>query len=267
MCSYFDVSRSGYYKAAGKADKRALDTALLVDLVQGIRRKHPRMGGKKVYEWIKGDMGKAGIKMGRDKFFEVLREKGLLVKRKRKYVYTTDSYHYFRVYKNLLKDHPLKKAHQAWVSDITYIRTSRDFMYLFLITDAYSRKIVGWHLSDSLKVEGAVSALKMAIRQCPNTEGVIHHSDRGIQYCCKDYTRLLKESKITISMTEENHCYENAMAERVNGILKQEYGLDETFNNEHLTMRAVKEAIGSYNMERPHWSLKLATPEQIHQAA
>jgi transposase InsO family protein len=166
-----------------------------------------------------------------------------------------------------LKHQQPEKAHQGWASDITYIRTAGDFMYLFLLTDAFSRKIVGWHLSDSLKVEGALDALKMAIRQCPKTEGLIHHSDRGIQYCCKGYTELLKDKKIKISMTEENHCYENAMAERVNGILKQEYGLDETFSTERLTMKAVKEAIWSYNMERPHWSLGLATPEWIHQAA
>lgn len=236
-------------------------------MVHEIRRRHPCIGGKKLYKWLKKDIEKAGIKLGRDKFFELLGKNNLLVKRKRKYVYTTDSWHHFHVYKNLLKQKQLQKAHQGWVSDITYIRTSKDFMYLFLITDAYSRKIVGWHLSDSLKVEGAIDALKMAIRQCPDTKDVIHHSDRGIQYCCKGYTELLKTAKMQISMTEENHCYENAMAERVNGILKQEYGLDETFINEGITVRAVKEAIWSYNMERPHWSLQLCTPEQIHQAA
>jgi putative transposase len=261
------VSRSGYYKKLNKTHSRLLDEELLTGMVHEIRRRHPCMGGKKLYKWLKKDIDKAGIKMGRDKFFELLRKNNLLVKRKRKYVYTTDSWHHFHVYKNLLKHRELQKAHQGWVSDITYIRTSKDFMYLFLITDAYSRKIVGWHLSESLKVEGAIDSLKMAIKQCPQTKDVIHHSDRGIQYCCKGYTELLKGAKIKISMTEENHCYENAMAERVNGILKQEYGLDATFINEGMAARAVKEAIWSYNMERPHWSLQLFTPEQIHQAA
>ena len=205
--------------------------------------------------------------MGRDKFFELLREGSLLVKRRRKYVSTTDSYHRFRVYRNLLKDRCLTKAHQGWVSDITYIRTGKDFSYLFLITDAYSRKIVGWNLSESLKIGGAVKALKMAIRQCPRPQSLVHHSDRGIQYCSKAYVGLLKRSKIKISMTQENHCYENAMAERMNGILKQEYGLDETFLTINSAGRAVKEAILSYNMDRPHWSLNMATPEQIHVAA
>ena len=267
LCSYFEVSRSGYYKSEQKADEQSLQGEMVLMMVRDIRRRHPRMGSKKLYKWIKPDIDKAGIKMGRDKFIELLRKEGLLVKRKRKYVYTTDSYHHFRVYKNLLKHRQLEKAHQGWVSDITYIRTREEFMYLFLITDAFSRKIVGWHLSDSLKVEGALDALKMAIRQCPKTEGLIHHSDRGIQYCCKGYTELLKNKKIKISMTEENHCYENAVAERVNGILKQEYSLDDTFINDKVATKAVRESIASYNVERPHWSLGLATPQQMHLAA
>lgn len=225
------------------------------------------MGGKKLYSLLKADMGRAGIKIGRDKFFELLANKGMLVKRRRKYVCTTDSYHHLRVYRNLLRHQRLQKAHQGWVSDITYIRQGKAFMYLFLITDSFSRKIIGWNLSESLAIPGAVSALKMAIRQCPDPRGVIHHSDRGLQYCSKGYTQLLRNAGIRISMTEENHCYENATAERVNGILKQEYGLDETFVSAQMLQKAVKEAIRAYNTERPHWSLNLATPEQIHQAA
>jgi transposase InsO family protein len=236
-------------------------------MVRDIRKLHSRMGGKKLYKLLKPAIEDAGIKMGRDKFFELLARNGLLIRRKRKYVYTTDSYHHFRVYKNLLRYRLLTGANQAWVSDITYIRMAEDFFYLFLITDKFSRKIVGWHLSDSLRVSGAVEALKMAIRQCSDTTGVIHHSDRGIQYCCKDYVALLKKAGIQISMTEENHCYENATAERVNGILKQEYGLDDTFINGEIAAKAVREAVWLYNTERPHWSLKMATPEQIHRAA
>lgn len=244
-----------------------MNEKLVLSLVHKIRGHHARIGGKKLYNWIKPDLQEAGIKMGRDKFFELLAKNGLLVKRRRKYVSTTDSYHRFRVYKNLLKDKLPSKAHQGWVSDITYVRTGKDFTYLFLITDAFSRKIVGWHLSDSLKIGGAIKALRMAIRQCPKTSDLIHHSDRGIQYCRKDYVKLLKKAKIKISMTEENHCYENATAERVNGILKQEYGLEETFGSEKQSLKAVKEAIWFYNMERPHWSLQLATPQQVHLAA
>jgi len=236
-------------------------------MVHGFRRQHPRIGGKKLYFLLKDDMAQAGIRLGRDRFFELLARNKLLVKRRRKYISTTDSYHRFRVYRNLLKDKVLSKAHQGWVSDITYIRTRQGFVYLFLVTDAYSRKVVGWHLSGSLRIEGAVRALKMAIRQCPCAEGLVHHSDRGIQYCSIEYVGLLKKAGISISMTEENHCYENATAERVNGILKQEYGLDETLVSALQATKAVKEAVNSYNTSRPHWSLKLATPQQVHVAA
>jgi len=236
----------------------------VLSMVGDIRRRHPRMGGKKLYQWIRPDIDQAGVRMGRDKFFELLGRHSLLVKRKRKYVSTTDSYHHFRVYRNLLRHQPLTRGNQAWVSDITYIRTVEDFAYLFLITDAYSRKIVGWHLSDSLKVSGAVAALKMAIKQCPVTREVIHHSDRGIQYCCKDYVALLNKAEMKISMTEENHCYENATAERINGILKQEYGLEATFATQQQAAKAVREAVWLYNTERPHWSLNMATPEHVH---
>jgi putative transposase len=244
-----------------------VNEGLVLSLVHAVRRRHPRIGGKKLYHRLREDIGVAGIKMGRDKFFELLARQSLLVKRRRKYISTTDSYHRFRVYRNLLKGSRLTRAHQGWVSDITYIRTGRDFSYLFLITDAFSRKIVGWNLSDSLKIGGAIKALKMAIRQCPRTKGLVHHSDRGIQYCSKAYVELLNRAGIRISMTEENHCYENAMAERMNGILKQEYGLDETFLSASGAGKAVKEAVLSYNTDRPHWSLKMATPQQMHKAA
>src|SRR6202007_1900576 len=152
--------------------------------------------------------------MGRDKFFDILRRQKLLVKRKRKYVTTTQSYHRFYKYKNKLKEKKLTGSNQAYVSDITYLRVGDSFAYLFLQTDAWSRKITGWHLSSSLGIDGAIKALKMTLRQCKNREGIIHHSDRGIQYCCKEYISILRKLKMVISMTEENHCYENAMAER-----------------------------------------------------
>lgn len=236
-------------------------------MVKEVRRRHHRLGGKKIYELFKEKIHKIDGGVGRDKFFDILRKHKLLVKRRKKYVYTTDSYHRFKVYRNQLKDRLLTSAHQAWVSDITYLRTNKGFMYLFLITDAYSRKIVGWSLSESLGIQGAIEALQMALKQCVKTEGLIHHSDRGIQYCCHAYVRLLKEAGIIISMTEENHCYENAIAERVNGILKMEYGLDEKFEGSKQLLQAVREAVWLYKTERPHWSLQLCTPNQIHLAA
>lgn len=248
-----------------KKEKHQLNVSCVLSLVHRVRRDHPRSGGKKLYKWLKPDIRAQGIKLGRDRFFDVLAANDLLIKKRRKHAYTTNSYHRFRTYKNQLKHQELKHSHQGWVSDITYIRTGKDFMYLFLITDAYSRKIVGWHLSPSLAIPGAIQALKMALRQCPpSVSELIHHSDRGIQYCSKGYVDCLKKAGIQISMTQENHCYENAIAERLNGILKQEYGLDETFSSQKQAIKATREAVKFYN-QRPHWALDLATPEQIHQ--
>ena len=235
--------------------------------MQDIRRYQPKLGGKKLYKLLRLDLNRLEGSIGRDKFFDILRKRGLLVKRRKKYATTTDSWHRFHKYKNKLRDKRLTGPNQAYVSDITYLRTRKGFVYLFLQTDAYSRKITGWDLSDSLAIDGAIRALKMTIRQCKTPKGVIHHSDRGIQYCCKEYVKILKGNKMEISMTEENHCYENAMAERVNGILKEEFLLDETFADEVSVLKAVKEAIQSYNTRRPHWSLNLCTPQQIHDAA
>jgi len=240
---------------------------MVIKLVQDIRRYQPKLGGKKLYKLLRLDLNRLEGSIGRDKFFDILRKRGLLVKRRKKYATTTDSWHRFHKYKNKLRDKRLTGPNQAYVSDITYLRTRKGFVYLFLQTDAYSRKITGWDLSDSLAIDGAIRALKMTIRQCKTPKGVIHHSDRGIQYCCKEYVKILKRNKMEISMTEENHCYENAMAERVNGILKEEFLLDETFADEVSVLKAVKEAIQSYNTRRPHWSLNLCTPQQIHDAA
>jgi putative transposase len=216
---------------------------------------------------LRGDLDQVEGNIGRDKFFDILRKHGLLVKRRKKYVSTTDSYHRFHKYKNKFKGRVLTGPNQAYVSDITYLRTYEGFVYLFLQTDAWSRMITGWDLSDSLAIDGAIKALQMTMKQCIKPEGAIHHSDRGIQYCSKEYVEILKRHKIEISMTEENHCYENAIAERVNGILKAEFLLDEKFANKDLALKAVKEAIESYNSRRPHWSLNLFTPMQIHEVA
>ena len=267
MSNYFGYSRSGYYKSLEMRTADALREDIIIKLILAIRRYQPKIGGKKLYSLLKSDLNKLEVKIGRDKFFDILGKRGLLVKRKKKYVTTTNSYHRFHKYKNKLKDKRLTGANQAYVSDITYLRTRQGFIYLFLQTDAYSRMITGWDLSGSLAIEGAIRALQMSIKQCPDTKNVIHHSDRGIQYCSKDYVKILKDCKMEISMTEENHCYENAIAERVNGILKDEFLLDEEFEDKAAALKAVKEAIESYNLRRPHWSLKLLTPWQMHRAA
>lgn len=225
------------------------------------------MGGKKLYHLLQSEIHRIDASMGRDKFFDLLREWGLLVHRRRKYAVTTQSRHRFRVYKNKLQDFIAVRPHQCWVCDITYVRVRDGFVYLFLLTDGYSRKIVGWDLNKSLGLEGAYKSLSMAIRQCPQPEGLIHHSDRGFQYCCPGYTAKLNAKSIQISMGEAGNCYDNAMAERVNGILKDEYGLDVTFADEREALQAAREGIKAYNEQRPHWSLGLQIPAKVHEVA
>lgn len=262
-CVYFGISRSGYYASCKQSTKVVLEERAVLDLVHQVRHIMPRIGGKKLYSILKKDLHSIG-KIGRDKLFDILRKNNLLVKRKKSYTRTTDSYHRFYKYKNLLYDKILTRPNECYVSDITYLRTDNGFVYLFLITDAYSRKIVGWNLSHSLAIEGGLKALRMALRQRKTRVPLIHHSDRGIQYCCKAYVKELNKHKVSISMTEENHCYENSLAERVNGILKDEFLLDSTFRDYNQTLRAVKQAVKTYNELRPHWSLDLKTPNEVH---
>jgi len=253
--------------------RKHLQQELVVEMVHSIRRRNGKMGGKKLYHLLKPDIGShlrgaaAGGGMGRDKFFDLLRARKLLVPRRRKYRTTTQSRHRFRVYTNKLVDATIERPHQGWVGDITYLRTKKGFVYLFLLTDVYSRKIVGWNVGNNLGIESALKALEMAVRQCPDTQGVIHHSDRGIQYCSTPYVEKLKAKGIEISMGEVGNCYENAMAERVNGILKDEYRLEETFADERQALKATTEAIQAYNEQRPHWALNLQIPAKVHHAA
>lgn len=224
------------------------------------------MGGKKLYHILKGEIERLGLKLGRDKFFDLLGSSGLLVKRKRRYVVTTQSFVRFSQFRDHYNGRIWTAPHQVWVSDITYIRVGETFRYLFLITDAWSRKVVGWFLGNTLEARWAVEALKMAIRQCPDPKGLVHHSDRGFQYCSKMYTTLLKKAGIESSMGEAGNCYDNAMAERVNGILKTEYLLDSRFNNLSQAHACVRHAVKSYNEKRPHLSLAMMIPTEVHQS-
>jgi len=267
MCDYFHYTRSAYYKSLHGEEKSVFSEAMIIELIQRERHLQPRLGCKKLYWMLRKDIHEISPHFGRDKFFGLLRQHGLLVERKRQYHKTTNSYHHFHKYGNLIKELSFTRPNQVWASDITYLRTEKGFVYLSLMTDMYSRKIVGWSLSDSLSIEGVIMALKKAVRENPIQNSLIHHSDRGVQYCSHEYVKLLTKNKILISMTEENHCYENAMAERVNGILKDEYLLDITFKDFENVKKACKEAIGLYNTRRPHWALEFKTPEQVHHAA
>ena len=227
----------------------------------------PQLGCKKLLHLIGPELELAGVSMGRDRFFSLLAEHELLIERKRRTCRTTNSWHGFRVYPNLLKDSKLTGPNQALVSDITYIRTDDGFVYLALVMDAWSRAIVGYDCSDNLESEGALRALTMVLDQLPAGSDAMHHSDRGCQYCCTAYVEALKKSGLRISMTEENHCYENAKAERLNGILKQEYSLGDGFGRKQDAYQAVDEAVWLYNNRRPHQSHAYEYPMTVHTAA
>lgn len=233
-------------------------------LVRRERREQPRTGGRKLFKMLEPDLLEIKGSMGRDKFFDVLRDNGLLVRRRKRYERTTNSLHRFRKHKNQFKHNPPTRPNQAYVSDITYLRTGHRFAYLFLTTDAFSRKIIGWDVRESLGAEGALKTARMAIAQCPDTRKVIHHSDRGWQYCLPAFEQQMLKKGMIMSMTEENHCYENALAERVNGILKDEYLLGEDQLDLETARKAAREAISIYNTKRLHWSLDLKTPESVH---
>ena len=263
VCQELGITRQGHHKALAAEPPAALAAEMVVQLVAERRRALPRIGGLKLHHLIKGDLGAMGIKLGRDRFFDVLREEHLLVERRRSRTRTTNSFHRYRVWPNLIKGLEVTRPNQVWVADITYIRCRDGFAYLFLVTDVYSRKIVGWALGGTLETSWSLAALRMAITSAggPLT-GLIHHSDRGVQYCSGDYVNGLKREGIEISMAEAGNPYENAIAERVNGILKEEFLLDRTMENIEAARRAVGQAIDAYNTLRPHRSIGLMRPEE-----
>lgn len=244
--------------------KEEVKAEILLQLIASERKLMPRLGGRKLLYKIK-PMLPEELDIGRDKFFEFLRLNNLLVRRKRYRAHTTMSNHWLRKYPNLIKEFVATAPNQLWVSDITYIRTAEGFVYLFLITDAYSRKIIGWSVSDNLEAVNAVKALNMAISHLPaKAKGVIHHSDRGVQYCSSKYVKILNKHGFKISMTESSNPLDNALAERVNGILKVEWLYDMSFKLKKQVKLQVKQVIEIYNTERPHSSLGMLTPAQAH---
>ncbi len=264
LCLLAGISRQAYYRERRIRQRKKLDEDLVLELVRGKRADHPRMGARKLLLVITPDLLKAGLELGRDRFFAILRRKGLLVIPKRRSARTTYSDHALPVYRNLLYNLSPTATDQVWVADITYIDTDEGFVYLSLVTDLISRKIVGWNLAESLNASESVKALQMAIEHLPPDRWPIHHSDRGSQYCCHDYVAALNARSLGISMTEANHCYENSHAERINGILKDEYNLDLRFRNTAQALIATQQAIRMYNDYRPHGSLNMRKPSQLH---
>lgn len=239
--------------------------AVILDHVLAIRRQMPRLGTRKLYHLLQPVLEEEGIKCGRDKLFALLGREGLFVTRRRKYTVTTNSKHWLKKYPNLIKDTIPTRPEQVWVADITYVPGEKKHQYLHLITDAYSKQIMGYELSDDLEAGSTLKALKMAIRrrQYPKLP-LIHHSDRGLQYCSRLYTDTLQQNDIQISMTENGDPYENPIAERVNGILKEEFGLDEPGVESRMQQKQTRESISIYNRLRPHLSCHMLTPIQMH---
>ena len=262
------MTRQNYYARRKQRQRRAVDGELVAGLVQQERQLQPRLGTRKLYHLLKPELERAGVRLGRDRMFEELRKHHLLLEpMAAPYPHTTQSYHNLPVFGNLVQGKELVAPNEVWVSDLSYLRTAEGFLYMALITDKYSRKIVGWHVGDTLEAVGCVRALERALAELPPGSKPIHHSDQGSQYCCHEYVKRLQERGLAISMTQLNHCAENALAERMNGILKQEYGLGAEFPSKAIARQAVRQGVHLYNTRRPHNSLNKRTPAEVHQAA
>lgn len=266
FCSMFGKTRQAWYYTHNQRLEQKMTDSIVVRLVRELREEQPRLGTRKLYHLLGPLLEAHGIKMGRDKLFDLLDSYGLLIRQRRRRAITTDSDHPYRKYDNLIRELRLVKKNQLWVSDITYIRIGEDFGYLSLITDAYSRKIVGYELLDNLSAQGPIKALETALdQQKPPRHHLIHHSDRGVQYCCSDYTSRLQQHDIGISMSKKGDPYQNAIAERVNGILKSEFGMDQSFESMDQAKQKLKTAVDIYNNRRPHNSLSKLTPASAHE--
>lgn len=261
----FGISKQAYYKRI-KADLKKNERDMkILQIVHDLRKIHPRMGTKKLYEYVKIKLTGTEITIGRDALFDLLRNNGLLVKKTKRFHITTNSNHFFYKSPNLLKETELTHSEQAVVADITYIKTDEGNAYLALVTDPYSKKIMGYAIDDNMKVELVKEALEMAHKNMIfQHEKVIHHSDRGIQYCCPDYSEFAEKMGFVLSTTQQYDPYENAIAERINETLKYEYGLRRTIPTLKIAQKMVQQAVEIYNKERIHWSLGLITPEQAH---
>jgi putative transposase len=267
LCRLFGKTRQGFYDLHRRAGDEPFNEAIIIDKVRSIRLTIPGIGGLQLYKMLKPEMLLHKIAIGRDRFYLLLRKHQLLIKRRKRYVITTDSNHPYYKWADLTTDFEPGGTEQLWVSDITYLRTESGFIYLSLITDAWSRKITGYHLSQQLKAQGCIIALNKAIATLTTNAGqrnLIHHSDRGIQYCCEPYVAILQKNNIGISMTQSGSPYDNAIAERVNGILKHQMGLGKVFKNYATAVAAVCKAIDAYNCIRPHMSLNNLTPDKAH---
>lgn len=257
------ISRQAVYQSINRKEARTKVLSQIKPLVLSIRREMPRIGTRKLYYLLKKDFDKLQIKIGRDALFAYLKSEHLLIKPKKNYTKTTNSKHWLRKHPNLLKEIVPERPEHVFVSDITYVKSREKTHYLSLVTDAYSRKIVGYKLSDDMATENVVKAFKMAVKHRTSNKELIHHSDRGLQYCSTIYQETLTKTNVKTSMTDGYDCYQNALAERINGILKQEFLFYKCNNGKELN-QLIKESIETYNNKRPHLNLNMKTPNFIH---
>lgn len=270
LCGWFGITRQAYYQNSWTAIDTTIEEELILEQVQQIRSLHPRLGTRKLYEKLQAFMQENAIKMGRDALFDLLAINHLLIRKRKRRIQTTHSYHWLRKYPNLIRNIVPQSPNEVRVSDITYWKISKDeHLYISLITDAYSRKIVGYHVAQTLEAIESIRALQMALSAFGGTEShskLIHHSDRGIQYCSKNYVKLLQDNGIQISMTEKGDPLENAIAERINGIIKEEYLETYKVDNIQQASDVLEKVIQLYNEDRPHMSISNLTPNHVHQS-
>jgi putative transposase len=261
----FGISKQAFYKRKKTQQIKEVKNQIVLKAVAAIRKKLTQTGTRKLQVHLRPALQLHQIKMGRDALFDLLRFNQLLIRKTKRFHITTDSHHFFYTSPNRVKDLEIKHAEQVFVSDITYIKTDNRHAYLSLVTDAYSKKIMGWSLDDNMKVSMVKDALKMAHdNKMYNHSSIIHHSDRGMQYCCPDYTEFAGNLNFVMSCTQNSDPYENAIAERINGILKYEFGLRKILPSVEVARKIMKQAVELYNTERLHWSLDLKTPQYVH---
>jgi putative transposase len=259
------LSKQAYYQQLKRDKARSIEKDKIIEWVIEYRKILPKTGTRKLYHYLQEKMIQENIKMGRDAVNILLRSRGMLIKKTKRYFITTDSKHFFYKSPNLLTNLKITHSEQVFVSDITYIKTDAGHSYLALVTDAYSRKIMGWSLQDNMKVSMVKDALNMAHKNCIfNHKKIIHHSDRGIQYCCPDYSQYAENKGFILSTTQQYDPYENAIAERINGILKYEFGLKNTIKSVDIAQKMVTQAVELYNTLRMHWSLDFKKPQEVH---
>ena len=268
VCRKVGITRQNYYARRKARERREVDADLVVELVIEERKIQPRLGTRKLHFMLKGVLVEAGVILGRDRFLEVLRAHDLLLDPKpAEYPCTTNSHHCLPVFTNRIAHLTVSQPNGVWVGDLTYVRTEMGFLYLSLLTDKVSRKVVGYHCGDTLAATGCLAALKNALAELPAGAAPIHHSDQGTQYCSHEYVNSAEARGLRMSMTERDHCAENALAERMNGILKSEYGLGGQFKTKASAHLAVDQAVHLYNTRRPHTALGYRTPQAVHRLA